>query len=249
MKYYVYQLIDPKTNKIFYIGKGQKLRMYQHVKDVQRGRIPNRTNVYLYYKIKEILDSGYKIKYKEVFETDIGQEAYNREKQLITEIGLKNLCNITEGGKGGSGMFEKKHSEETKCKMSKAHDNVSGRKNPFYGKTHTNEIKKHLSNEKLKYFSVQKNRDKMSELLKEKYSNLTKQEREKRFGNNKGKKQWNYGLKGYKLHSKSKRISEKYLDTIINLRTQGLSYEKIAIIISEKENEKIGWWIIRTIRK
>ncbi len=96
MKYYIYQLIDPRNSKIFYIGKGQKLRMYQHVKDVQRGRIPNGSNNKLGNKIKKILLIQ-KIKYKKVFETNNEQEAYDKEKELIIEIGLENLCNISLG--------------------------------------------------------------------------------------------------------------------------------------------------------
>ncbi len=116
MEYYTYVLIDSRTDEIFYVGKGQKMRMYHHVNEVQRGRIPNNgTNVYLERKIKKILDSGSRIKYKKILITENEQESYDKEMKLIAEIGLKNLCNITGGGKGGEG---KKHSDETKIKMS-----------------------------------------------------------------------------------------------------------------------------------
>jgi hypothetical protein len=65
--YYVYELIDPNDNKIFYIGKGYKERMYDHYNNVKNNKIPNEKNV------------------------------YEKEKQLIKEIGLENLCNITIG--------------------------------------------------------------------------------------------------------------------------------------------------------
>ena len=42
MEYYTYTLIDPRNEKIFYVGKGQKTRMYDHENAVQRGMIPNK---------------------------------------------------------------------------------------------------------------------------------------------------------------------------------------------------------------
>ena len=33
LAYYVYALIDPRDNKIFYIGKGKGNRVFQHAKD------------------------------------------------------------------------------------------------------------------------------------------------------------------------------------------------------------------------
>ena len=44
-----------------------------------------------------------------------------------------------------SSMFGKKHSKETKEKISKNHADVSGDKNPFYNKHHTEESKKKIS--------------------------------------------------------------------------------------------------------
>jgi len=114
MKYYTYVLIDPISGRIFYVGKGQKLRMYQHIKDVQRGRIPNGSNVYLGRKIEKILSSGNKVKYKKVLITENSQEAFDKEIELIKEIGLKNLCNIQIGGEG---IF---HTDEIKRKMSRS---------------------------------------------------------------------------------------------------------------------------------
>jgi len=98
--YYVYFLVDPITDRPFYIGKGCKKRMYQHVNEVKRNRIPNKNNRKLGNKIKKILDAGHKIKYKKFLITENENEAFIREKELIAEIGLKNLCNLTEGGEG-----------------------------------------------------------------------------------------------------------------------------------------------------
>lgn len=126
MKYYVYQLIDPRTDIVFYIGKGQKRRMYTHVNEVIRGRVPN-GNDRLGNKIKKIINFELKVKYKKVLITDDEQEAYTTEKKLIKEIGLENLCNLTGGGEGGAPTGKKHHffgkslSKEHKKKLSEAH--------------------------------------------------------------------------------------------------------------------------------
>ena len=122
-KYYVYQLIDSRDNKVFYIGKGQKMRMYEHVKNVQRGRIPNGTNIKLCNKIKKILSFKLNVKYKKILITENEQEAFDKEKEIISKIGLKNLCNLTNGGEGGSSKG-RKLSEEHKRKISESHKGI-----------------------------------------------------------------------------------------------------------------------------
>lgn len=49
--YYVYELIDSKTNKVFYVGKGQKNRMYDHVRKAKSNQ--RFSNMHLFYKIKK----------------------------------------------------------------------------------------------------------------------------------------------------------------------------------------------------
>jgi len=79
MEYYVYQLIDPRDNSVFYVGKGCKRRMYRHVDEVQRGRSPNRSNRKLANKIKKILSNALIVKYKKIFITENEQKAYDKE--------------------------------------------------------------------------------------------------------------------------------------------------------------------------
>ena len=50
--YYVYHLIDPKTNLPFYVGKGRGDRMFHHEKYVKNNRIVD--NKFLFYKILNI---------------------------------------------------------------------------------------------------------------------------------------------------------------------------------------------------
>lgn len=94
--YYVYFLISPTNNKIFYIGKGKGNRLKKHVMLAKKGKISN-GNVYLYRKIRSILDKFDDVEYKIVFETYNELEAYEKEQELICEIGLHNLCNMSLG--------------------------------------------------------------------------------------------------------------------------------------------------------
>jgi len=160
MKYYVYELIDPRNEKPFYIGCGQKNRMYRHEKDVLVDRVPNGTNKKLGNKIKQILATDSEIKYKKVFKTENNKEVFTKEIELIAKIGLENLCNLTEGGEGNTYWLGKKHSEESKRKISeskKGHKvSIETRKKISNslkgciawnkGKIHSDEVKQKISN-------------------------------------------------------------------------------------------------------
>ena len=49
--FYVYHLIDPFNNTVFYVGKGYGERMYEHEKEVRRKVIPHK-NKHLITKSK-----------------------------------------------------------------------------------------------------------------------------------------------------------------------------------------------------
>ena len=101
-KYYVYTLLDPRTNKVFYIGKGIHNRMYNHEFLVRSGKFDS--NSAKCKLIKEIIDSGNKIIYNKPFANLSETDAYTKEKELITLYGLSNLTNIMPG----SSQFRKK---------------------------------------------------------------------------------------------------------------------------------------------
>ena len=95
MYYYVYQLIDPRTNVVFYIGKGKNNRMYVHESYVKRGKLPN-GNKKLFDKINEIKNENLSIIYKKIFESDNEHDTYEYENRMINEFGINNLCNIVD---------------------------------------------------------------------------------------------------------------------------------------------------------
>ena len=90
-KYYVYELINSHTNKIFYIGKGTKNRMYYHEMVAKSGKLYNKK---LQTYILELLNLNYTIRYNKIFETDDELDAYEFETNRIESIGLPNLCNL-----------------------------------------------------------------------------------------------------------------------------------------------------------
>lgn len=89
--YYVYQLIDPRNNKPFYIGKGSGDRVLTHAKFSSNCNNHHKDEV-----IKKILEKYENIPYEILAEFDNEQEAYLYEEEVINEIGLKNLTNICE---------------------------------------------------------------------------------------------------------------------------------------------------------
>lgn len=111
MKYYVYHLIDPRTNSPFYVGKGRGQRMYSHLRAVLNGHNPN-GNSYLANRIRKILSLGMKFGYRKIVENVSEEDAFNVEVSEIKKYGIRGkgcLCNLTEGGEGVSGL---KHTPE-----------------------------------------------------------------------------------------------------------------------------------------
>lgn len=78
------------------------------------------------------------------------EEMFSREKYWIKEYDSQNRLigyNITDGGLDGAGckhLLGKKLSEEHKKKVSLNHADVSGERNPMFGKTHTKEVREKL---------------------------------------------------------------------------------------------------------
>jgi hypothetical protein len=101
--FYTYVLIDPRNGLPIYIGKGCRGRMYDHWKHMLSDR-PTRNN-FLRRILKQMLGEGYTSPiYEKWFE---GDESFCEwmENYIIDYLGLKNLCNLTEGGEGTSGYL------------------------------------------------------------------------------------------------------------------------------------------------
>lgn len=98
-KYYVYTLAYPESmgGKIFYVGKGSKYRMQQHLAEAHKGVKSDKCDA-----IREIWNAGQRVVGKKVAEFDSEEESYIYEKDLIASIGSENLTNWAAGGRGGS---------------------------------------------------------------------------------------------------------------------------------------------------
>lgn len=174
MNFYVYELIDPRNNLPFYIGKGTGNRVYYHLQ--------NNTKIENIYK-QNIINSLYKqnlnpiiniIKY---FENE--NDAYIYESTLIKKYGrkgydengiLSNICldnrppnhknktyiEIYGSEEKAKEQIEKRRllqisaggygpSKHTEETKRKISQSITGDKNPMYGKKHTEETKKKIS--------------------------------------------------------------------------------------------------------
>lgn len=95
--YYVYVHKNPKTGSVFYIGKGKNNRAFD---------AKNRNRHWLHYVKKHGFVS-------EIVSGNMSEQcALTLEKILIGIAGLKNLCNIADGGIGNSGWSHSKNARQ-----------------------------------------------------------------------------------------------------------------------------------------
>jgi len=112
-KYYVYGLIDPRMNSIFYIGKGKGKRVFQHLNEKEEIH----SNTEKLRIIHEIQKEGHEVGYVIIGENLSEDAALLLERLLIYRIGRKifdegHLTNIVPGGKWHkeASLFLKKES-------------------------------------------------------------------------------------------------------------------------------------------
>lgn len=91
--WYVYELIDPRTEAVFYVGKGSGRRMYAHVADARAGIQSSKCDL-----IRDIEACGLEVRHSVAKEFAVEAHAYAFEKKRIAKIGLHNLTNIAAGG-------------------------------------------------------------------------------------------------------------------------------------------------------
>lgn len=106
MRYYVYELIDPFTGAVFYVGKGQKGRMYQHAVEAIKGVHSKKCD-----RIRAILSFGAQVKYSVVSRHEDENDALKAEFDRIAEHGLENLTNVVPGGVIGTETYLRRLAE------------------------------------------------------------------------------------------------------------------------------------------
>jgi len=147
----------------FYVGKGSKGRYYSS----------HKRTLFCNNKIKKIEKSGLKIIYNFPYKNLTEIDSYNKEIELINIIGRKDmntgpLTNLSNGGKGGDVL-----TDEMKKQYSIAN---TGNGNPFYGKHHTEETKRKISESARGRKHTEEAKRKMSKARKGKKSYIRTEE-------------------------------------------------------------------------
>lgn len=94
LEYYVYLLIDPRDDSVFYVGKGCGNRINQHV----LGALDDNTfETAKIKKIREIQNKGMDVKSVILRHELTEDEAFEVECSVIDLLGINNLTNIVKG--------------------------------------------------------------------------------------------------------------------------------------------------------
>ena len=122
MKYYVYVHKRKGTDTIFYVGKGCFSKSGINRVETDKNRNDRWNNT-----VKK--DGGFD---SEIIKDGLSEdEAFNLEVKLISEFGLDNLCNMTEGGEGGDTLSNHPNIKSIGKKISERN---SGAGNGNFGK-------------------------------------------------------------------------------------------------------------------
>jgi transposase len=87
--FYVYGYYDPKTNDLFYVGKGSGQRDVSHLKPSNWKEPKDTTNPFFYFKIKSLMEKNERPIIKRIAESLTEDKAYQIEHELILEHGRR----------------------------------------------------------------------------------------------------------------------------------------------------------------
>jgi len=90
--FYVYTIVDPRKEKIFYVGKGMEKRPFAHAAEARTDCDCKKCKY-----VRDVWAAGYSVRVDYVYETTDERDAPLHEKQLIVNIGLRRLCNKRPG--------------------------------------------------------------------------------------------------------------------------------------------------------
>lgn len=146
MKYIIYKITNTKNQKI-YIGKHQTL----NVDDSYFG-----SGIALEKAIKKYGKKWFTKEVLYIFDNEF--EMNEKEKEIVNEqfISTNQTYNLGIGGEGGSHFKGKKHTEETKKRLSEMNKN----------KKHSEETRKKISEANRKRIVTEETRKKISEKAK-----------------------------------------------------------------------------------
>lgn len=149
-KYYVYGLVNPIDNQIFYVGKGSGKRAYDHLKPSGWGK-----NSHKLYKINKIRSTGnepFVIFLYENIDEDTAFKMEILEIKRLRDSGV-NLTNMTDGGDSGPVRFGKRSESERKVTSEKTKEAMW---NPEIRERHLNSIRSESNRKKLSENQIKK---------------------------------------------------------------------------------------------
>jgi len=91
-RFYVYFLIDPRNDRVFYVGKGSGGRIYEHERNViamRDGETPATIK-----RIREILECGERVCHYVASRFEYESDAYYYEERMIKKFSHPGLTNI-----------------------------------------------------------------------------------------------------------------------------------------------------------
>jgi hypothetical protein len=149
--YYVYELIDPRVNLPFYVGKGKDNRVYFHLSEKSRAKSENKRK---YNKIQKIREEGYEpeIKIVEYFEKE--EDSYLYEESLILKYGrirydengiLTNICESSRPPKLKGRTYQQIYGDKWEEQIQKRLKTKEERRNYGGVRKHTEETKRKIS--------------------------------------------------------------------------------------------------------
>mgnify|MGYP000256469045 CR=1 FL=1 len=162
--FYVYEYVDPDTNKPFYVGKGQRSRAWSFTGHTH--------NKFLMLKLDKIRQKFSSNQFVIVVEENLTEEeAFNKEIELIQKYGKKIegglLFNVNDGGYQPPNQRGKtwKLSEDTKKKIKESWTKERREQMSTYSKNYkrTKEWCNKISESKRKYSF---NKDQFEQLVK-----------------------------------------------------------------------------------
>lgn len=90
--HYVYELVDPRDGKTFYVGCGRHQRMYEHDRQAELGLLTRKCG-----RIRDIWAAGLVIERRVIGLFRERRPAYKFELKRIHELGYENLTNSRPG--------------------------------------------------------------------------------------------------------------------------------------------------------
>lgn len=106
-QWYVYALIDPANNRIFYIGKGIDGRVLKHEEQTIRGNRSNQRNRRKTAYVAKVINSGKEVIKRILYTTYSEEAALAVEEQIIKALKYEGLTNIIGGYSGISDRMKR----------------------------------------------------------------------------------------------------------------------------------------------